>query len=50
MDVFLLCSPGKYQNQHVQLGEDPQAELQAQTFPHQTTRQNWGEDLTWRNP
>lgn len=43
--LFPLCFLGQHQNQHVQLGEDPQAELQAQTFPHKATRQSWGEDL-----
>lgn len=38
---------GKHQNQHLQLGEDPQAELQAQTFPHQAARHRRSEAPFW---
>lgn len=43
----VLWFTGKHQNQHLQLGEDSQAELQTQTFSHQIARQNWGEDAPW---
>lgn len=35
--VSPLCGPGKHQDQHIQLGEDPQVEFQTQTLPHQAT-------------
>lgn len=38
LSLFFSCVfPGKHKNQHVQLGKDPQAKLQTQAFPHQTT-------------
>lgn len=46
----MLSVSGKHQNQHLQLGEDPQAELQTQTLPHQAARQSRSEAPFWANP
>lgn len=42
-----LLVSGKHQNQHLQLGKDPQAELQTQTLPHQAARQSRSEGQFW---
>lgn len=40
---------GKHQNQHLQLGKDSQAELQAQTLPHQAAGKSRSEGQFWEN-
>lgn len=48
INFFCTSFPGKHQNQHLQLGQNPQTELQTQTLSDQTARQSGGENSALR--